>query len=87
MPRKKINPRTRRPKSDGELNPISVWKISDNRTYGMSIRNGKGTYIDTEREFSGPQIDAVREAMKKAKHKWDLSKDWKPFLRSIGVSI
>jgi hypothetical protein len=71
-----------------ELNQISVWKITDRRAYGLSIYQPKtGSYIDTGREFSGPEIDAIRAWLKKQKAQLSLDADWKPFLRKMGKSI
>jgi hypothetical protein len=88
MPRKKINPRVKRPKADAELNPISVWKNPATHSYGLAIYMHKTrAYYDTEREFTGPQIDAIRAMLKKEKRKLTLDGDWKPYLRQMGVHI
>jgi hypothetical protein len=89
VPRKKVNPRVKRPNADADLNPISVWKIAtDTSTYGLSIfQHGTKSFIDTGRAFSGKQIDEIRAFVKKQKRKLSLDEDWKPFLRSMGKSI
>lgn len=72
-----------------EINRISTWKIATNtRAYGLSIHNPKtGSFIDTGREFSGPQIDEIHAWLKKQKVQLSLDTDWKPFLRKLGKSI
>ena len=89
MPKKKVNPREKRPNANADLNPISVWKVATNtRVYGLSIFLHKTrAFIDTGREYTGPEIDAVRAWVKKAKTKLTLDGDWKPFLRKMGKSI
>lgn len=92
MPAKKKKAQPKRKSGSAsavEINRISVWKIATNtRVYGLSIFQPKtGSFIDTGREFSGAEIDAVRAWLKKQKVQLSLDTDWKPFLRKMGKSI